>query len=47
MCKTNNDINFIQKFVQSLKTKDITIHNPYTKYNLIDTLTIYKTAYLF
>lgn len=49
MCKTNNDINFIQKIVHNhLKTKDITIYNPHTKYNnLIDTLTIYKTILSF
>ena len=49
MCKTNNDINFIQKIVHNhLKTKDITIYNPYTKYNnLIDTLTIYETIFSF
>ena len=44
MCKTPNDVNFIQKIVHNFhKEKNITIFNPKIKFNnIIDTLTLYK-----
>ena len=49
MCKTPNDINFIQKITHNfLKKKKITLYNPQTKFNnIIDTTTIFNLINFF
>ena len=43
MCKTPNDINFIQKIIHNFSKKNITLYNPLTKFNnIIDTTTIFN-----